>query len=184
MNPGKTRNRFVPGFAPALVLACGALAAGSAGAASIDHYADYADVRRVQPILTTVRVSTPRQECREVPVTRHRSAPRSYTPMILGGILGGVVGNQFGSGNGKKLMTAAGVVLGGSLGRDAARRHRRHYAHTVIETQCRTEYDYHEEERVDGYLVEYSYQGRTYETRMDHNPGDRLRVKVDISLAE
>jgi uncharacterized protein YcfJ len=184
MNPGKTRNRFVPGFAPALILACGALSAGSAGAGSIDRYADYADVLRVQPILTTVRVSTPRQECREVPVSRHRSGPRSYTPMILGGILGGVVGNQFGSGNGKKLMTAAGVVLGGSLGRDAAHRHRRHYARTISETQCRTEYDYHEEERLDGYLVEYSYQGRTYETRMDHDPGDRVRVKVDISLAE
>lgn len=184
MNPGKTRNRFVPGFAPALILACGALAAGSAAAASIHRYADYADVLRVQPILTTVRVSTPRQECREVPVARHRSGPRSYTPMILGGILGGVVGNQFGSGNGKKLMTAAGVVLGGSLGRDVARRHRRHYGRTIIETQCQTEYDYHEEERVDGYLVEYSYQGRTYETRMDHDPGDRVRVKVDIRLAE
>ncbi len=119
-----------------------------------------------------------------MPVARHRSGPRSYTPMILGGILGGVVGNQFGSGSGKKLMTAAGVVLGGSLGRDATRHHRRHYAHSTIETQCRTEYDYREEERVDGYLVEYSYQGRTYETRMDHEPGDRLRVKVDISLAE
>lgn len=184
MNPGKMRYRSVPEFAPALVLACGALAAASAGAVSIDRYADYADVLRVQPILTTVRVSTPRHECREVPVAPHRLGPRSYTPMILGGILGGVVGNQFGSGNGKKLMTAGGVLLGGSLGRDAARRHRRHYAHTIVETQCRTEYDYHEEERVDAYLVEYSYQGRTYETRMDHDPGDRVRVKVDVSLAE
>jgi uncharacterized protein YcfJ len=184
MNPGKTRNRFVPGFAPALILACGALAAGSAGAASVSRYADYADVLRVQPISTTVRVSTPRQECREVPVARRDSGPRSYTPMILGGILGGVVGNQFGSGNGKKLMTAAGVALGGSLGRDAASRHGRHYAHTSIETQCRTEYDYREEQRIDGYLVEYSYQGRTYETRMDYDPGDRVRIKVDISLAE
>jgi uncharacterized protein YcfJ len=32
--------------------------------------------------------------------------------------------------------------------------------------------------------VEYSYQGRTYETRMDYDPGDRVRIKVDISLAE
>ncbi len=184
MPPHKTKNRFVPGFAPALILACGALAVGPTGAASIDRYADYADVLRVQPILTTVRVSTPRQVCREAPVSRHGSGPRSYTPMILGGILGGVVGNQFGSGNGNKLMTAAGVVLGGSLGRDAARRHRRHYVHAIVETQCRTEYDYHEEERVDAYLVEYSYQVRTYETRMDHDPGDRVPVKVDISLAE
>ena len=109
MNPGKTRNRFVPGFSLALILACGALAAGSATAASIHRYADYADVLRVQPILTTVRVSTPRQECREVPVAHHRSGPPSYTPMILGGILGGVVGNQFGSGNGTSRHSWRGV---------------------------------------------------------------------------
>jgi uncharacterized protein YcfJ len=72
-------------------------------------------------------------------------------------------------------------VLGGSIGRDVAHGHRRHYGHPVSETVCRTEHDYHVEERIDGYRVEYRYQGRTYVTRMGHDPGERIRVRVDVS---
>ena len=43
---------------------------------------------------------------------------RSATPMVVGGILGGVLGNQVGKGRGKDLATVAGVILGGSIGRD------------------------------------------------------------------
>jgi uncharacterized protein YcfJ len=37
-----------------------------------------------------------------------------------------------------------------------------------------------ERERVDGYDVTYEYGGRTYHTRSDYNPGDRIRVRVDV----
>jgi hypothetical protein len=47
---------------------------------------------------------------------------RSATPMIVGGIVGGVLGNQVGKGRGKDLATVAGVILGGSIGRDMAYR--------------------------------------------------------------
>ena len=40
-------------------------------------------------------------------------------------------------------------VLGGPGGRDVARCHRRHYADTLIETQCRAAYAHREEELVD-----------------------------------
>jgi hypothetical protein len=46
------------------------------------------------------------------------SGYRSYTPIIGGAIIGGLIGNQFGKGSGKTALTAAGVVLGGSIGRD------------------------------------------------------------------
>lgn len=46
------------------------------------------------------------------------SGYRSYTPIIGGAIVGGLIGSQFGKGSGKKALTAAGVVLGGSIGRD------------------------------------------------------------------
>jgi hypothetical protein len=43
---------------------------------------------------------------------------RSATPMIVGGIIGGVLGNQVGKGRGNDVATVAGVILGGSIGRD------------------------------------------------------------------
>ncbi len=46
---------------------------------------------------------------------------RSATPVILGGIIGGVIGSEMGKGRGKDAATAAGVILGGSIGRDLSR---------------------------------------------------------------
>ncbi|MDX1432388.1 MAG: glycine zipper 2TM domain-containing protein [Gammaproteobacteria bacterium] len=167
------------------LVAAGSATAGHAQASAGGAYVDYAEVLSVEPIYTSVEVSTPVRECWDEEVPRyHHAGHGSYTPMILGGIIGGVVGNQFGSGRGKKLMTAAGVVLGGSVGRDVARRHGRHYTELVTETRCRVDYERHVEERVDGYRVEYLYQGRTYVTRTDHDPGDRIRVGVRVTPAE
>jgi len=47
---------------------------------------------------------------------------RSATPMVVGGIIGGVLGNQVGKGRGKDVATIAGVILGGSIGRDISYR--------------------------------------------------------------
>ena len=38
-----------------------------------------------------------------------------------------------------------------------------------------------ESERVDGYDVTYEYAGRQYRTRRDYHPGERIRVRVDVS---
>lgn len=40
--------------------------------------------------------------------------------------------------------------------------------------------DYYDDRRVSGYDVTYEYAGRTYHTRTDHHPGDRIRVRVDV----
>lgn len=53
-----------------------------------------------------------------------QSGYRSYTPLIGGAIVGGLIGNQFGKGSGRKALTAAGVILGGSIGRDYEYRNR------------------------------------------------------------
>ena len=160
------------------------------GAGSADAHYDYAKVIGVQPVYRTVRVSEPRRECREEPVTRYHSAGhgghRSAVPLILGGILGGVAGNQFGGGSGNVAMTVGGALLGGALGSDIARGHDgyggRHVerSYTDYETRCETYTTYHEEDRVDGYRVEYKYRGRVYSTHMDEHPGDRVRVSVDV----
>ena len=38
-----------------------------------------------------------------------------------------------------------------------------------------------EEERIIGYNIVYRYNGRTFETRTDFEPGSSLRVRVIIS---
>jgi uncharacterized protein YcfJ len=152
-------------------------------------YTELAEVVNVEPIRTTVRVATPRRECWEEEVPYRYSGHgtgHSYTPMILGGIVGGVVGNQFGKGDGNTLMTVAGALLGGSVGRDHARYRGAgapHGGYTTLETRCSVRDEYHDEERIDGYRVEYRYDGRVYTTRMDRHPGDRIRVNVSVTPA-
>jgi uncharacterized protein YcfJ len=41
-------------------------------------------------------------------------------------------------------------------------------------------YDDQVEQRIDGYRVTYVYQGREYSTRMPYDPGDRVRIRVDV----
>jgi len=45
--------------------------------------------------------------------------------------------------------------------------------------RCRTETNWRDTDRVLGYEVTYRYGGREYTTRMDHDPGDRMRVRVN-----
>jgi uncharacterized protein YcfJ len=150
---------------------------------------DWAEVVRVEAIRTTVRVATPRRECWQEEVPYRYSGyggGHSYTPVIIGGIVGGVVGNQFGKGSGNTLATVAGALLGGSVGRDHARyygAHVRRGGYTTMETRCSVRNEYHEEERIDGYRVDYRYDERVYTTRMDHHPGDRIRVNVSVTPA-
>lgn len=162
---------------------------GHRGARHARH-GEFAEVIRVQPLRRSVRVATPVQQCWEEPVHYRqaggygRQRGRSYTAPILGGIVGGLVGNQFGGGNGQVLLTVAGAVLGASVGNDhgqrAARRQYHAPAYPVVEQRCETVQRYHEEVRTEGYLVDYRYAGRVYSAELDHHPGRRLRVDVDV----
>ena len=145
-------------------------------------YFDYAKVVNVEPVTQLVKVETPRRECWTENVV-HRAPGRgtTYTPEIFGAILGAAVGRQFGNGRGQDAATVAGAVLGGSIGRDVKHRRPRHGHHyRTQEERCHTVNDVHTEERVVGYQVTYRYRGNTFETRMDHDPGQRIRVKVHV----
>ncbi len=148
-------------------------------------FTDTARVTHVQPIYKTVRVSTPERECWDAP--RHhnkhyrQSHNESYTPTIAGGLVGGVIGNQFGGGSGKTALTIAGALLGGSIGNDyrnQPKQYRQHDKHRA--ERCQVTNRYHEEERIDGYRVTYKYQGKTYTTRMENDPGRRIPVEVSV----
>lgn len=49
-------------------------------------------------------------------------AQPNYVGIGTGAVIGGLIGNQIGGGNGKKLATVAGIIGGGMLGNEIAKR--------------------------------------------------------------
>lgn len=151
---------------------------------------DYAKVVDVQPLTRRVRVTSPQRECwDETRVDdRGRGGSRSAAGgTLLGAVIGGVIGSQVGSGRGRDAATAAGAVIGAGIGHSQAQKRNaanqgppREY---TVE-RCDTRYSEHWEERVDGYKVTYVYHGRRQVTELPYKPGDRIRVRVDVSPAE
>jgi uncharacterized protein YcfJ len=143
---------------------------------------DYARVVDVDPIVHRVRVTTPREECYTDTVyeeVRERPAPG---PAILGGIIGAAVGNQIGRGDGRRVATVAGAVIGAAVGNNQAQRRVSGYSETRARDveRCSTRYEERYEERIEGYNVTYVYNGRQSTTRLPYDPGDRIRVRVDV----
>jgi uncharacterized protein YcfJ len=152
---------------------------------------DYARVVDVQPLMTRVRVSTPQRECWDEVRYDDRGpgygSRSSAGGALVGAVIGGVLGSQIGSGRGRDAATAAGAVIGAGIGhRQAERRNAanlpppREYTVQRCETRYQSEY----EERVDGYRVTYVYNGRRQVTELPYKPGERIRVRVDVSPAE
>jgi uncharacterized protein YcfJ len=153
----------------------------------------YARVVDVDPIVNRVRVSTPRRECwtetryEEVSYTE-RTGPRrgSAGQMILGGIIGAAIGNQIGSGDGRRAATVAGAVIGSAIGHDVGDRRNGGSQRVVTESRpyeaerCEVRYDEEFEERIEGYRVTYVYNGIRQTTQLPYDPGDRIRVRVDV----
>jgi uncharacterized protein YcfJ len=146
------------------------------------QFEDVARVINVKPIYDTVQVSVPEQRCWRERVLRSSYHRDSYTTPLVGAIIGGVVGNQFGRGSGKTAMTVAGTLLGASIGNDLD--HSRYDDdddyRPVHRRRCETVNNYESREEIVGYRVKYRYKGRIYRTRMDHDPGDTLRVRVTV----
>lgn len=134
-----------------------------------------APVVRVYPIKQTEIYRQPRDKCYREQV--ETPAEVSPTGTVVGGLVGAALGNRLGHGSSnRKLGTVAGAVLGATVGHSVSESR----AHSRVESRdiCDTVYDETREERTVGYQVEYRYEGRTYSTRMDHDPGDSIRLRV------
>jgi uncharacterized protein YcfJ len=143
---------------------------------------DYARVVNVDPIVHRIRVTTPREECYTDTVYEEVRPQPSPGATILGGIIGAAVGNQIGRGDGRRAATAAGAVIGAAIGNNQAQRRTNGYTETRARDveRCNTRYEERYEERIDGYNVTYVYNGRQATTRLPYDPGDRIRVRVDV----
>ncbi|MFN7552919.1 MAG: glycine zipper 2TM domain-containing protein [Pseudomonadota bacterium] len=139
----------------------------------------YADVLRASPVYETFRSSEPREECYDERVERRGGDGTGGA--VLGAIIGGALGNQVGKGDGRKAATMAGAVIGGTIGHDQATRGDRYAG---VERRCRIIDDVRDERRLVGYDVEYRYRGEVYMSRLDFDPGDKLRVRVSVSPAD
>ncbi len=177
-----------------------ALAAALLAAASTpllaDSFGDTARVVSARPIYERIPVS--REECwserqrgyEERRITRSDTGAPIGAGTVLGAVIGGVVGHQFGnSSGGRDRGTAAGAIVGGLIGnqverdnagpgaaRESVEVERRPLTREV--ERCRTVEEVRE--ATVGYEVAYDYQGRTFTTRMQGDPGRTVRVRVDV----
>jgi uncharacterized protein YcfJ len=140
----------------------------------------WAKVVDAQPVYQSVRYPVEEERCWDEQVWHREPAARSATPVILGSIIGGVIGNQFGGGSGNVAITAAGAVLGGSIAADASHKRNPDGYYAVTETRCGMETAWRSEERIVAWDVRYRYHGEVYQTRMKNQPGDRIKVRVDV----
>lgn len=181
-------------------LASAAMLLGTSAAAMADHddyrtarnnraTYDYAKVTSTQPIINYVTVTTPVRECWQETeyYTVDRRTRHSGGSTLLGAVIGGVIGHQVGSGRGNDAATVAGTLIGAAIGNDSARRrHGDDYGverHSRPVERCETSYRESQEERISGYRVTYRYNGQRYVTEMPYDPGNKIKVRVDIRPA-
>ena len=108
---------------------------------------------------------------------------------VIGGIAGAVLGSKVGDGSGQYVGTAVGSMVGGMAGRsiyDSSQRSRQLEKRGTVRVcdpvpvNSRDDAYYEGDENVSGYDVTYEYANRTYRTRTNYHPGDRIRVRVDV----
>jgi uncharacterized protein YcfJ len=143
----------------------------------------WARVIKAQPIVTSVEVRVPENECRTREVVAGYG-DRYNVPgaTIAGGLFGGLIGNQAVRGPGRPIATIGGAILGGALAGGAAEHANRHGGSSEVRQirECRTIDRIRTEQRVDGYWVDYEFRGEIYRARLPERPGSRIRVRVTV----
>ncbi len=165
-----------------VLLSAGAYAQDGRYANANDDNAHYgwADVLRADPVSAVSRTEVPRQECYDQNVVRHEGG-NTTAGTVLGAVIGGVLGNTVGKGDGRKAATVAGAVAGGAIGNRTAGRGGDYES---VQTRCREVSSVSEQRRIVGYDVEYRYRGEVYMSRLNYDPGERLRVRVSVTPAD
>jgi hypothetical protein len=109
---------------------------------------------------------------------------------VIGGVLGAAIGSQVGGGSARYATSAIGSMVGGLAGQQVYENAHRAPRIGTVQVCDPVPVDgrgypvgdgYASDSRVTGYDVTYEYGGRTYTTRTSYHPGDRIRVRVDVS---
>ncbi len=178
----KTLRRLPANSTRVLITAVAGVLLAVAARADVSY--EYATVIAADPIVKTVRVTTPRKECWEEDVVYRRERHHDNgVGTVVGGIIGGAIGNAVGhKKRNKQVGAVVGAVLGATVGSAVSNQHRRTSTdRRGTEEVCEVYHDYHEEERIVGYDVRYRYNDVTYATRTSRNPGETLKIRVSVS---
>lgn len=137
-----------------------------------DSVARVIETRRIQAAAGRHECWNPRAGVFEE--VREENRTRVGKGAAIGAVAGGVLGHQVDQGGG----TAAGAILGGILGHQLEKRQDRKGAtqDDLDFSRCRTLAS----GEAPVYEVRYEHAGREYVTRLDHDPGRRLRLGEDI----
>lgn len=138
----------------------------------------WADVLRVDPIYEPA--DNLHEVCDDLPV-EHVGPDNRAAGTVLGAVVGGVLGSTVGKGDGRRAATVAGAVVGGAVGNHVAQGGGYYPARGQ---RCHMVRDGAEQRRVVAYDVQYRYRGDVFMSRLDYDPGERLRVRVSIEPAE
>jgi len=143
------------------------------------HYA-WADVLRVDPVYGMVQTATPTQQCYDQQVVQQTPSNKGIGT-VLGAVVGGVLGSTIGHGRGNTAATVGGAVVGGAVGNSVASGGQ---TVTSNQTVCQPGSQVTQQRQIIGYDVEYRYHGDVYMSRLSYDPGERLRVRVDVAPAD
>lgn len=146
-----------------------------------------ARVLEVRPLYRYFRVNRPHKDCwYEEEERRVHGDSSGAGQTILGGIIGGALGSRVGKGDGKKAATVLGAIVGAKIASDAHKRNNPDQDEYYVDRKrvCRRVDQYHEERRIVGFQVRYEYDHKTYTTRTKNHPGNRLRLRVQVSPVE
>ncbi|QAU23926.1 glycine zipper 2TM domain-containing protein [Dyella sp. M7H15-1] len=140
----------------------------------------YAQVVNVIPVRQDV--SNPQKVCHDEVI--NRTVPpkdqHQIAGMAIGAVAGGLLGHMIGGGKGNALATAAGAIGGGYAGKKIEESHQQANVQSEVVRRCSTVAN--ARSKIVAYDVTYVYNGVTRTTRMDHDPGDRVRVEQSVSV--
>ena len=141
----------------------------------------YAEVVHVQPIYHSYTRPLHDTSCLYRAPERVHSV--SYTGTILGAVIGGALGHRIGDAHGDPGAAAiAGGLLGAAIGRNID--HNVNYNQGLrVAGPCRVKHHQETVLELVEYEVTYRYNGRVHHARMDHDPGEWVKLDVDISPA-
>lgn len=140
----------------------------------------YGRVVSVDPVREAA--SSPQRECHDEVVTRHVPVRDEHqlAGTAIGAVAGGLLGNQIGGGKGRTLATVAGAVGGGYAGNKVQEGMQERDTYTTTQTRCNTVNDI--SDKVVGYDVRYSLDGKEGKVRMDRDPGNQIPVDKEGKL--
>lgn len=142
-------------------------------------FTDNATVTSVEKVYKQYMTEEPYQDC-YIQETLQNQGDGSATNEILGAILGGAIGNQFGEGEGKDVMTLAGIVLGASMANDAEKANSTGQV-VVSQEVCENKVRQKIEKRLSHYKINVEYEGRDLSFTSKKRPyDDVIKVKVTV----